>query len=488
MQLLFVTSEAYPLIKTGGLADVSGALPIAIQALAKKNQVKLLIPGYSAVLTKLQALTEIGQLNILGQACTLLMGKMPNENGGRAVDVITIKNASLYERKGGPYSDENGVDWPDNALRFAVLCKVASLLASTKSMLKGWQPDIVHCNDWQTGLTPAYMKLVERTQVKSLFSIHNMAFQGNFPANYWVNLALPPEHLTVNGYEFFGQISFLKAGIFYADQISTVSPTYAKEIQTAQYGFGLHGLLKARQANLTGILNGIDTQDWNPATDAYLPAQYNIDNLTGKSITKQALQQSLGLNIDANAPLLGVVSRLTHQKGLDLLPTLIPTLLAENCQLAVLGSGDKPLENSFKRLATQYPNTVSVNIGYHEALSHNIMAGSDIFIMPSRFEPCGLNQMYGLAYGTPPIVSPTGGLADSVTNTDAGSLQQLRANGFVLENVTTASLLVTIKRALSYFKNKNEWRQIQSNGMREDLSWASRAKLYVALYENILGS
>jgi starch synthase len=485
LRVLFATSEAHPLIKTGGLADVSGALPKALSQLKTSEgnvDVKIVMPAYSAVLTKLKNRKEFATIDVLGEACTLILGNMPDSN----IEVIAIKNAALYERSGGPYSDENGIDWVDNALRFGVLSRVASLLCSQNTPLKHWQPDLIQCNDWQTGLTPAYMKLLDNSSVKSIFSIHNLAFQGCFKASWVKKLNLPIEHFNINGFEYFDQLSFLKAGLFYADKLSTVSPNYAHEIQTKKFGFGLQGLLKTRNKDLTGILNGIDTQEWNPASDVHLPKNYSNARITGKKVVKHALQQQLGLQIDADAPLLGVVSRLTHQKGLDLLPEIMPKLIKQGCQFAILGSGDKVLEAQFNDLAERYPNQVSMNTGYHEHLSHNIMAGSDIFIMPSRFEPCGLNQLYGLAYGTPPVVSLTGGLADSICDTNELSLKNNLATGFVVKNVSIASLLVSIERAIEFWKDKKTWRQIQKNGMQRDIGWDSRAIDYLALYQKTL--
>lgn len=489
MRVLFATSEAYPLIKTGGLADVSGALPKAISQLKQfSGDIKILIPGYNAVLTKLKNTQTIAQLTVLGQACTLLTGKMPDSG----MSVIAIQNAELYERTGGPYSDENGIDWVDNALRFGVLSRVASLLCSEQSPMPAWIPDLIQCNDWQTGLAPAYMKLVDNAKTKSILSIHNLAFQGCFDATWIEQLELPVENFQINGFEYYGQISFLKAGLFYADKLSTVSPTYAQEIQTKQFGFGLEGLLKTRQDDLTGILNGIDTHEWNPDSDVHLSKNYSNKRITGKKAVKHALQQQLGLQIDADAPLLGVVSRLTYQKGLDLLPDMMPKLIEPNksnphgCQFAILGSGDKVLESSFNALAERYPEQVAMNTGYHEHLSHNIMAGCDMFIMPSRFEPCGLNQLYGLAYGTPPIVTLTGGLADSVQDTNEMSLKNNTATGFVVKNVNNASLLVTIERAIKIWQDKKTWRKIQRNGMQRNISWDSSAVSYLTLYEKTL--
>ncbi len=485
MRVLFATSEAHPLIKTGGLADVSGALPKALSQLKASDgnvDIKIVMPAYSAVLAKLKNIQVITNMFVLGQSCTLISGQMPDSDIG----VIAIQNAALYERAGGPYSDENGIDWLDNALRFGVLSRVASLLCSSNSPLQNWQPELIQCNDWQTGLAPAYMKLVDHSTTKSIFSIHNLAFQGNFDASWVSKLDLPLAHFNISGFEYYNQLSFLKAGLFYADQLSTVSPNYAHEIQTKKFGFGLEGLLKTRSKDLTGILNGIDTTDWNPATDVHLSKNYSNARITGKKAVKQMLQQQLGLQIDASAPLLGVVSRLTHQKGLDLLPEIIPKLVKQGSQFAILGSGDKALEASFSDLAERFPKQVSMNTGYHEHLSHNIMAGSDIFIMPSRFEPCGLNQLYGLAYGTPPVVSLTGGLADSVCDMNQLSLKNNLATGFVVKNVSITSLLVTIERAIQTWTDKKAWRQIQKNGMQRDVSWNSRAIDYLALYKKTL--
>lgn len=485
MQVLFVCSEAFPLIKTGGLADVSGSLPIAINTLPDfEGEIKILIPAYNEVLSKLKSLQTIASLYVLGQPCNLVTGKMSDSE----LEVITIQNASLYERPGGPYNDVDGMDWQDNALRFGVLSKVASILCGEGSPIPNWRPTLIHCNDWQTGLAPAYIKFSGNTSVRTIMSLHNLAFQGCFDAGWLGKLELPQAHFHMDGYEYHGLISFLKAGIFYANQLSTVSPTYAREIQTEKYGFGLQGLLRLRAKDLTGILNGIDADEWNPATDPTLPKHYSDQSMAGKAIVKETLQKELGLAMDADAPLLGIVSRMTHQKGLDLMPEIMPILISQGCQFAILGSGEKPLEAHFTALSKQFPSQVSATIGYNERLSHNIMAGCDMFIMPSRFEPCGLNQLYGLAYGTPSIVSATGGLADSVCDTNEKSLKDNTATGFVVKNVTSAPLLVTIQRALSCWKDKKIWRKIQANGMKKDVSWASSAELYLNLYRKTLGS
>jgi starch synthase len=485
LKILFVTSEAFPLIKTGGLADVSGSLPNALKKL--NVDIRLLIPGYPAVIEALGSTEKIATINHLpeiGQV-NLLLGKMPDTK----VPVIVIQSAPLFEREGNPYVNALGNDWPDNALRFGILSKVAAILANKKKHIIDWQPDIVHCNDWQSGLAPAYMKLIEHSKTKSVMSIHNMAFQGNFPPQTLNLLQLPPEHFVMEGLEYHGQLSFLKAGLYYADAISTVSPRYAFEIQTTAFGFGLEGLLSKRSHEITGILNGIEPEEWNPKNDSYICENYSVRKLANKKLVKTALQTRLGLNVNADAPLLGIVSRLTYQKGLDMLLPIMPDLLNQGCQFALLGSGDFALEQAFSNLASQYPQQVAVNIGYNEPLSHQIMAGVDMFIMPSRFEPCGLNQLYGLTYGTPPIVNATGGLADSIIDTNENSLKNKTANGFVMSEANANALLSTIQRAVQVYKESPKiWQQIQKNGMSLNLSWDSSAQKYLAMYEKLLAN
>lgn len=489
MRILFVTPEAFPLIKTGGLADVSGSLPAALNEIGA--DVRILIPGYPAVLKKLvkqQTIATIKGLPFAG-SITLILGEI-EESG---VAALAIKCPPLYERAGGPYMDEKGLTWEDNPVRFGILSLVAAILSDSDSPLKDWIPEIVHCNDWQTGLTPAYMHYKKQNhpklhQAKSVLSIHNLAFQGCFHADWITQLGLPASSFNVNGVEYYGQLSFLKGGIYFADSIATVSPTYAQEIQTEQYGFGMQGLLAHRGHEIHGILNGIDLDEWNPAKDPHLTKRYNSQRLGDKKIVKAALQAKLGLYVDAVAPLFGVVSRLTHQKGLDMFLAIAKSLLRQGSQIALLGGGELQLESGFRQLAQDYPLQVSVNIGYSEPLSHQIMAGSDIFIMPSRFEPCGLNQMYGLRYGTPPVVSHTGGLADSVTNTTPDSLKLATATGFVMENNNSEALYASIQSALSYYRDEKTWRKIQRNGMHRDLGWDKSASEYLSLYKSLLAS
>lgn len=486
MDILFVTSECYPLIKTGGLADVSGALPKALANLeGLSGQVKVLLPGYPTVIDQLDQLKLVANITVLNQPCQLLQAIIASEDSKHPLELIIVQSP-LYMREGGPYVDANGQDWPDNPLRFALLSRVASLLCRDDSPYPNWKPDIVHCNDWQTGLVPVYMQLVDQVNAKTVFSIHNLAYQGCFHPGWMQELQLPIAHYQIEGFEYYGQLSFLKAGLYYANQLTTVSPTYAQEIQTEAFGFGMQGLLSARQKDLVGILNGIDHEVWNPATDPYLYKQYQENKIAGKKTVKRLLKQTLDLKANQDSPLLGIVSRFAHQKGLDLLPAIMPRLVEQGCQFAILGSGDQMIETQFLRLANAYPNNVSVTVDYNEGLSHNIMAGADIFIMPSRFEPCGLNQMYGMAYGTPPVVTKQGGLADSVIDTNDQTLSDKTATGFVMKAVDEASLMDSIMHALQLWKKPKIWREIQRQGMRSDFSWASRAEAYLLLYKNLV--
>ncbi len=482
LRILFVTSEAFPLIKTGGLADVSGSLPAALRNLGE--DVRLLIPGYRQVLEKLRnprILLELQWLPIVGNV-TLIAGEMPDTG----VPVMAIACPQLYERDGGPYLDPEGREWLDNPLRFGILSRVAAILGSHVSPLANWIPDIVHFNDWQGGLTPAFMRYSGAPCAKSVLGIHNLAFQGNCAEEWVEKLGLPPEAFHIEGLEYYGQLSFLKAGVYYADSITTVSPTYAAEIQTPEFGFGMQGLLATRSEHIHGILNGIDTTEWNPTGDPHLFHPYDTEHLDQKQLIKRELQQRLGLAQNADAPLLGIVSRLTHQKGLDLFLECAAPLLARGCQIALLGGGEPLLEHGFWRLSLNHPQQVGVSIGYNEPLSHQIMAGADIFIMPSRFEPCGLNQMYGLRYGTPPVVRRTGGLADSVCDATEASLEDGSATGFVFDLADRQALLNCVQRAIDLYHDKPVWEKIQRNGMVRDLGWNHSASIYRDVYRSLL--
>lgn len=479
LKVLFATSEVAPLIKTGGLADVSGALPAALRALGV--DVRVLVPGYRQVSEQLGRHEVVAAFdNLAGfPSARLLSGKMMS-----GTPLLVLDCPSLYQREGGPYQNAKGRDWPDNALRFGLLSRVAAMLGSDESPLD-WHPDLVHCNDWQTGLTPAWLRFAP-TSAPSVFTVHNLAFQGIFPPGTVSDLHLPPSCFSIDGVEYYGKLSFMKAGLFYADHITTVSPNYAKEIQQEDFGFGMQGLLAERRDNLTGILNGIDTDEWNPATDPHLASKYSRTRMADKAANKQALQSRLGLNFAPDVPLLGVVSRLTHQKGLDLLLKIASRLIKLPVQLAMLGSGEAHMEAVARELAQRYPGSIGVHVGFSEELSHQIEAGADLFVMPSRFEPCGLNQLYSQRYGTPPIVHATGGLADSVVDCTPETLRDGSASGFAFHGMTAENLFATIRRAIELYHDHDKWNALRKNCMGKDFSWQRSAEAYRAVYLKVL--
>ncbi len=482
IKVLFVTSEVAPLIKTGGLADVSGALPAALREI--DVDVRLLVPGYPQVLAKLgpnEVVARFDEGDLPGfPPSRLIFSIMKN-----GVPLLVLDCPDLYQREGGPYSDTGGQDWVDNPLRFGLLSKMAAVLGSDASPLS-WRPELVHGNDWQTGLAGVYLS-VAKGAVPNIITIHNLAFQGNFRPRKVQVLGLPPESFNINGIELYGNMSFLKAGLFYAYHITTVSPNYAMEIQGESLGFGLQGLLTSRREDVTGILNGIDTDEWNPDTDRHLPSHFSLSRMAGKAQCKQALQIRMGLEIDANIPLLAVVSRLTHQKGLDLLLEIAHRLMALPVQLVILGSGESFMQDAARQLCRDHPGKIAAMIGFDEGLSHQIEAGADIFIMPSRFEPCGLNQFYSQRYGTPPVVHHTGGLADSVVDCTPETLKNGTASGFVFSGMSTDNLFNTIERAVALYHDQRKWKVLRKNCMSKDFSWTTSARAYRRVYLKVLG-
>ncbi|MGH8743728.1 MAG: glycogen synthase GlgA [Burkholderiales bacterium] len=480
LRILFVTSELAPLVKTGGLADVSAALPAALRHLGV--DAKVLVPAYPPLLSGLDALRVLVPTNSVPGFPPL---RLWSGNLATGVPVIAVDCPDLYAREGGPYQDSVGQDWPDNALRFALLGKIGALLSSAAGSL-AWRPHLVHCNDWPAGLTPAYLHFSAGGKAASLMTVHNQAYQGIFPASTLGLLNLPPSCLSTDGIEYYGNISFLKAGIAYASHITTVSPTYAVEIQTEALGFGMQGLLVHRRDALTGILNGIDTEIWNPATDLHIARNYSSSSLQDKAENKRALQERLGLRLEQDVFVLGVVSRFNYQKGLDLLLPAATELMQLPVQLALLGSGEQEQINRLAPLARAFPGRISLTTGYNEPLAHQIEAGADAFLMPSRYEPCGLNQMYSQRYGTPPIVHATGGLIDTVTDCNPTTRSEGRATGFAFQHHVPAELLSAIKRAHSLFQDPVQWRALQLNGMAKDFSWDTSAKQYCGVYEQIL--
>jgi starch synthase len=392
---------------------------------------------------------------------------------------------ALYDRDGGPYQDGDGTDWADNPLRFGMLAHAAALLAAPQSPV-GWRAQLIHANDWQTGLAPAYAALAFEGATPSIITIHNLAFQGIFAPHWVADLGLPVASFAVNGVEYHGRFSFLKAGLFYASAITTVSPTYAAEIQHEAMGMGLHGLLASRRDRLTGILNGIDTTVWDPAKDALIPARYDATTLDRKAVNKEALQIRLGLEPRRDIPLLGAVTRLTTQKGIDLLLDIADAVLALPTQIVIVASGDKALEQRLVALTAARPGLLASFIGFDETLAHLVEAGADAFVMPSRFEPSGLNQMYSQRYGTPPIVHATGGLADSVVDCTPESLADGTATGFKFSAPKAEALVGAIERCVAAYADAAVWRKLQRNGMARDFSWNRAAREYAAIYSRLV--
>ena len=487
MKILFATPEFAPLIKTGGLADVAGSLPGALAGLGV--DVRVLLPAYPAVLRALGIDEEypvsLGPAIPIAAAGAMPSARLLTAHTAQGVELLLVHCPALYERPGNPYLGPDGKDWPDNDLRYGLFSRIAALLGTDRSPLS-WRPDVVHCHDWQAALAPVHLVYAAGRRAGSVLTIHNLAYQGIFPSSAVANIALPPESFAVDGAEYYNQLSFLKGGLACADAITTVSPTYAREICGPALGFGLQGLLSARANVLTGILNGVDTQYWDPRTDPLIIQHFDEHSLDGKRANKRALQESFGLTVSEEIPLLGVVSRLVEQKGIDLIAELAPKIAAMPAQLVIQGLGDKAIETRLQALAKQLPRSVGVRIAFDEALAHQIEAGADAFLMPSRFEPCGMNQMYSQRYGTLPIVCRTGGLADSVTDCTPETLAAGTASGFSFALPTVPALLDAIVRALLVYRDRATWTQLQKNAMARDVSWSASAAQYVQVYRRVI--
>ncbi len=474
-RVLFAASEALPFAKTGGLADVAQALPSALHRLGV--DVRLLTPAYRGALQRLQAPREIARLTLRGQTLRVLEGRGP----GDAHQSWLLDCPALFERDGTPYVDGHGHDHADNPDRFALFCEAIARLAT--GAVPGWQADCIHLNDWQTGLVPLYLPALGRPRL--VFTIHNLAYQGVYDRTVYDRLGLPPQHWHMHALEFYGNFSFLKSGLVFADVLTTVSPTYAREIQTPAHGHGMDGVLRARSADLHGLLNGIDDASWNPATDLALAARYDRRSLArGKARNRAALLEALALP-ERNALLLGVISRLAHQKGTDVLLAARALLAPLPVQLVVLGSGDRDQEQALRDWAGAEPDRVGVRIGYDENLAHLINAGADCILMASRFEPCGLNQMYAQRYGTLPIVRRVGGLADTVIDATAATLADGSATGVLFEHADPGGVQHGVGRALELHAVAATWRALQRAGMRRDFSWDHAAQAYQRLYAEV---
>lgn len=475
MRVLSVASEVYPVIKTGGLADVVGALPAALRP--HGVEMRVLVPGYPAVV---QAMGDGAAVwsdpDYFGGPARLRAGSVAG------LDLMALDAPHLFARAGNPYTGPDGRDWPDNPQRFAALAFAASLIG--QGAVPGYAPDVVHGHDWQTGLAPAYLSLAGGKRPATVFTIHNLAFQGQVPADLLAELRLPPRAYSASGVEYYGAIGMLKAGVRFADRITTVSPSYAEEICTREGGMGMDGLLLARGADLRGILNGIDTNVWNPETDASLPQRFNVQSRGRRAVSKRELQARFGLEPD-DSLLFGVISRLSHQKGLDLLLACLPDLLAHGAQLALIGAGDAGLQDAFAGAQAAAPGRIGTFFGYDEAIAHLAQAGSDAILVPSRFEPCGLTQLCALRYGAVPVVSRVGGLADTVIDANVAALAAGAATGVQFAPVTVQGLRSAILRTASLWARPKTWWRMQSRGMATDVSWSSPAAEYAALYKGL---
>jgi starch synthase len=475
LRLLFVRAEAYPLAKTGGLADVCAALPAALARAGV--DVRLMLPGYRSALDGAVGKQDLGSFAGGGR---LLHARMPDSG----LPVYLFDHPDLFRRDGGLYQDPDRRGWPDNHLRFAAFCRAAAWLALHGDGA-GWRPQLVHAHDWHTGLVPALLALEGPTRPPSVLTVHNLAFQGNFPRQATGAMALPAALCDSDAAEFYGQFSFLKVGISYADRLTTVSPTYAQEILTPEHGAGLDGLLRKRAADLVGILNGVDGEVWDPETDAHLAHHYSRDDLSGKRACKAAIQQELGLEPSEAVPLICFLNRLTHQKMADVVLAMLPALAEVGCQFALHGKGDRDMESAFAAAAERSPR-VAVRIGYREDLAHRLNAGADISLTPSRFEPCGLTTMYAMRYGTLPVTRPVGGLADTVVDSAGTAADDAGATGFTFAEPSAEGLLACLGRAAGRFRDKAAWRRLQHTGMTRDFGWDASARRYLAVYHDLL--
>ncbi len=480
MRVLFASSEIYPLAKTGGLADVSAALPLALAEMGV--EISLLMPGYPPALAAAANKSVVAEIaDLAGVGVTrLIEARMPDTG----LPVWLVDCPTLFDRSGGLYQDERGVDWLDNAQRFALFSRVAALIA-TGDLVPERRADVVHANDWHTGLVPAYLEAHPGERPATLFTIHNLAYQGQFSTTVFPDLGLPAEIFTSDGIEFYGGVSFLKAGIRYSDHLTTVSRSYAQEIMTPEFGCGLDGLLRQREGHLSGILNGVEYRLWDPACDPHLPAKFGRHDLSGKRACKAALRDELGLAVAPDTPLLVYVSRVTDQKMADTVLDVLPAILERGAQFALLGRGDRRLEFRFQEIAQRFPGKLAARIGYEEPLEHRLHAAADLLLHPSRFEPCGLAPLYAMRYGTLPIVRGVGGLADTVTDADERTLRLGTATGFAFREPTAPAMLACIDRALAFYDQPVAWRKMQYRAMDQDFGWEASARDYLALYRKL---
>ncbi|SOC84575.1 starch synthase [Ensifer adhaerens] len=475
MKVLSVASEIYPLIKTGGLADVAGALPLAMGH--HGVEMRSLIPGYPAVMTKVGKTKKVATIpSLFGVKANILFATH------EGLELYILDAPDFFKREGGPYTDALGKDHPDNWKRFAALSLAAAEIAA--GLISAWKPDLVHAHDWQAGLVPVYMRYGRAPETPSVITVHNIAFQGQFSSAIFPELALPPEAYSVDGIEYYGDVGYLKGGLQMAHAITTVSPTYAREIHQGEFGMGLEGLIRARASHVSGIVNGIDTAVWNPLADPMLAAPFSAKQLTKRAANREAVMRHFGL--DGDGPIFCVISRLTWQKGMDLLTEVAGDIVAQGGMLAILGSGDRALEGGLLQASYYHRGRIGVHVGYDEPLSHVMQAGCDAILIPSRFEPCGLTQLYALRYGCVPVVARTGGLADTVIDANEAALSAGVATGFQFSNISADGLRQTLGRVFEVWHQPDTWRQLQKNGMKSDVSWDKSAAAYAALYAQLI--
>lgn len=474
MRILAVTAEMFPFVKTGGLADAAGALPEALTKLGA--EVRTLLPLYRRLTPLVHGQKPCLVANVLGQAVSVFSVVSHGQQ------LLLLEAGGLFDRDGHPYG-QKGEAFADNDLRFAVLSRVAANIAL--GAIGDWKPDIVHAHDWHAALTCVYLADATPT-VPTILTLHNLSFQGQYPLDRAAALELPPHLCTVDCLEYYGDISFLKGGLTTASAVTTVSPTYAREILTPEMGMGMQGVLAGRRENLRGIVNGVAQDVWDPATDPYILANFTAATASRRSLNKYALLQALGL-APTQGPVFGVVSRLTWQKGIDLLPQIVPLIIARKGRLIVHGEGDSALEDSLLSLAKRYPELVCAHIGYDERLAHMIQAGSDFIIQPSRFEPCGLTQLYALRYGALPIVSRTGGLAETIIDANDAAIEAGVATGFQFEPANSDDLEAAIERAVNAYNDRDLFKRLQAQAMSANFSWDKSAGQYMALFESLVG-
>lgn len=484
MKILCIASEVAPYVKTGGLGDVMGALPKALAELG--HDVRVVLPYYNLIDSiRWQTELELDRIEVWLPAGPKTISIWRLHDPRNPIPIYLVKCDELFHR-GKPY-DDGTQEYADNALRFSYFCLAVFW------MLKGleWSPDILHCHDWQSAMIPTYLRKMESVrddpmfaQCKTILTIHNLAYQGVCSPDFLPLIGLPKESFNLTELEYFGKLNLLKGAIVFSDRLTTVSRRYAGEIQTSAYGCGLEGVLRARSPVLTGILNGIDEDTWDPQTDPVLPAHFSAEDLAGKAVCKQALQEKCGLPVNPDAPVVSIVSRLVEQKGFDLIAEALPAMMETGSQFVLLGTGDEKYQKFFRRAAEQYQTQISVNIGFDENFSHLIQAGSDMLLMPSRFEPCGLNQFYGMRYGTVPIARQTGGLADSVENATETKILSGEATGFTFQRYTAGDYLAAFRRAVGVYQEGRQtdlWRKLMVTGMTRDFSWRRSARDYERL-------